>query len=699
MGSLMPRAAVALALAFAASSPSNGLEFAQRVRESPINADLRPLAVTAPATTPGVDERPSDGTLSDRVVSYVIRATLDPSPTAKTITGSARIQWRNRTDAPVPDLYFHLYLNAFRDDKSTFMRGSSGSLRDDLMPKGQYGRIDVTSLRLVDGEDLIERLEFVQPDDGNVDDRTVARVVLPKPVGPRQTVAVDVEFVSKLPGVFARTGYKDNFFLVGQWFPKLGVYELAGMRGRAEAGWNCHQFHPNSEFYADFGSYEVEITTPTEFVVGATGELVTEAPNGDGTTTRHYRQHDVHDFAWTADDDYIVGRRVYAEPGFPEVQVTALVQPRHASTVDRHLDACIASLSWFNHNVGTYPYATLTVVDPELGAGGASGMEYPTFITAGIEEVISGSSPRLDDPLLELVIFHEFGHQYWYGMVATNEFEEPWLDEGINSYSESLGLDDIWPHKRALRLVYGDVAVVKLPFDVPLVGASTRFAALPQIVRRGPLINTSWGFGGDYNYGINSYYRPAVALRTLRGLLGDETMARVMRVYFERWKFRHPNSQDFFDVASEVSQQDLAWFFDQFFKSDRVLDYAVQGVERKREATTESEGRESTTNVTTEIVLERQGDGIFPVTARVTYEDGTSTFHSWDGRSAQTSFTVESSTRVTRVEIDPGHVVMLDANFTNNSFVVDTDDRGPLRIATEYGLFFQHALLVLAGAV
>ena len=148
-------------------------------------------------------------------------------------------------------------------------------------------------------------MRFEHPDDDNSKDRTVVRVPLPEPVPPGGEVSFDVAWKARLPRVFARTGYVRDYFLVGQWFPKLGVYEPAGMRGRAAGGWNCHQFHANSEFYADFGKYHVSITLPARFVVGATGPRVEKRANPDGTTTHVFEQADVIDFAWTASPDFV----------------------------------------------------------------------------------------------------------------------------------------------------------------------------------------------------------------------------------------------------------------------------------------------------------------------------------------------------------------------------------------------------------
>lgn len=662
-------------------------------QDAPTETVLPPIQPIAPASS-YTPPAPPPGHLSDRIVSYTIRAELDPSEGAKSVTGTETVTWRNPADVPVGELQFHLYLNAFRDERTTFMRESGGQLRGDIIPEKGFGSIEITSMTLADGTDLAPALEFIQPDDGNVDDRTVARVPLPSPIAPGATVTLEIGFVSKLPRVFARTGYKDNFFFVAQWYPKLGVFEPRGLRGRAEPGWNCHQFHANSEFYADFGTFDVEITTPEGFVVGATGALVSEQ-QADGKHTRRYAQADVHDFAWTADDNYVVATRQYAEPGFPEVAVTALVQKEHAALVDRHLDACMRSLSWFNENVGVYPYGTLTVVDPEEGAGGAGGMEYPTLITAGFLEMSDGTMPAEDEPSLELVIFHEFGHQYWYGMVASNEFEEPWLDEGINSYTEMLGLEEIWPEKRWMYLQYGGVNLTRLPIEFPSAGRTLRFAATPQFVGRGPLINNAWAFKGAYNYGINSYMRPSITLRTLEGILGRETMGRILKTYFERWRFRHPTSQDFFDVAEEVAGQDLTPYFTQFFRESRVLDYAVQRVEPIDETDPPADGRTGPVRV----ILERRGEAILPVQALVTREDGTTETLEWDGVARWRDYTLEPGSAIRSVVIDPERRLWLEANVTNNSWRAEPSLAGPLRLASQWALALQHALVLVSGAV
>src|SRR6202022_1670768 len=212
--------------------------------------------------------------VSPPVIEYSIDATLDPK--TKTIQGKERLLWRNPSGDAVAELQFHLYLNAFKNNSSTFMRESSGRLRGDRVgsKEGDWGWIDVVSIRPADGRDLKSGARFIQPDGNDPSDETVLAVPLPSPVPPHGEISLDIIFRDKLPRVFARTGFVRDFFLVGQWFPKLGVYEPDGMRRRPRGGWNCHAFPSTSEFYADFGTYDVTLTVPSHFVVGATGKNV-----------------------------------------------------------------------------------------------------------------------------------------------------------------------------------------------------------------------------------------------------------------------------------------------------------------------------------------------------------------------------------------------------------------------------------------
>ncbi len=212
-------------------------------------------------------------------------------------------------------------------------------------------------------------------------------------------------------------------------FPKIGVLE--------DTGWNCHQFHANTEFFADYGVYDVRITAPTGWVVGATGVQQNERDNADGTTTHRYYQEDVHDFAWTTSPDYVDLTDRFEHPSLKNVEIRLLLQPEHTRQAERHFEVTRTALRQYGEWYGAHPYNYITVVDPAWqsdshlqGLSLAAGMEYPTLITAGTKWLIPTAGIRL-----ESVTVHETGHQFWYGLIANNEFEHAWLDEGLTTFS------------------------------------------------------------------------------------------------------------------------------------------------------------------------------------------------------------------------------------------------------------------------
>ncbi|MFQ5789096.1 MAG: M1 family peptidase, partial [Acidobacteriota bacterium] len=332
------------------------------------------FGTTGARSVPGQELEPD--ALSPRNANYHIEVKLDP--VGKMLEGTETLTWRNIQELPTDELRFHLYWNAWRNNRSTWLledrfRGRSDR-REDIQPE-DWSYCDVGSIRLLPGtgyggSDLTPEMRFAAPDDGNPDDRTLLVVPLPTPVGPGETLQVEIQWRAKIPRTFARTGFRDNFFFLAQWFPKLAVFE--------EDGWNAHQFHAGTEFYSDYGVYDVSMTVPTTYVVGATGTEVAQTENPDGTTTHRYQQADVHDFAWTASEASVVREARFEEPGLPAVDMRLLLQPEHLEQAERHFEATRAALRNYGNWYGAYPYDHVTIVDPAYGSG-AGGMEYPTL--------------------------------------------------------------------------------------------------------------------------------------------------------------------------------------------------------------------------------------------------------------------------------------------------------------------------------
>jgi aminopeptidase N len=470
-------------------------------------------------------------------------------------------------------------------------------------------------------------------------------------------VRVELEFDAQLPRVFARTGYADDFFMVGQWFPKLGVWQ--------DGAWNAYPFHANAEFYSDFGDYSVDITLPVEYVTGGTGMPVSSRDNGDGTQTVRYQAENVIDFAWTASPEFQEATRQVGG-----IEVLYLYLPEHAWSVERALDAAEAALRHYGSWYGAYPYPRLTVVDVPSEGQGAGGMEYPTLVTAGTLIPSGDGANPLNSPairMLEMVIIHEIGHQWWQSMVAFNEAEEPWLDEGLTEYSTA----------RAMDAEYGaDTSFLDTPF-LKVGGLDMRRAEYmsgPEVAMYGK----AWDFTG-MQYSVGAYAKPALALRTLERTLGEEVMLDLMRTFFQRYQFAHPTTEDFRQVAEEVSGQDLAWFFDGLVYGDGVLNYTVTDL-----------GDHSVT-------VARQGDLIVPTEVLVIFDDGTSVLEPWEGKETELTFNYLDRALVRSAEIDPEGRVVVDLQWADNGLRRRLDLSAWLALVSRLLYHLQNALSALGG--
>jgi hypothetical protein len=646
---------------------------------------------TRPGTWPASAQTPApadlgtagQGARSPRNANYSIDATLD-APRGL-ISGRETLTWRNITGAATSTLQFHLYWNAWRNTRSTWMRegilaGTAAGLTN--RPEPDWSWIDVGNIRLLQQGpspfvDLTSRKRYIAPDDGNTEDRTVLEVPLPSPVGPGETLTLELEWQARVPRTFARTGRIGDFFFIAQWFPKVGVLEADG--------WNTHQFHADTEFFSDYGVYDVRLRVPSNWVVGATGRQQERRDNADGTTTHRYIEEDVHDFAWTTSPDFIEREQRFEHRGLPPVDIRLLLQPEHEGQAERHFVAARAALRYFGEWFGPYPYGHLTIVDPAWQSD-AGGMEYPTLFTAGTRWLAAAGEAQP-----ERVTVHESGHQFWYGMVGSNEFEDAWLDEGLVQFAAARVLDEAVPPryqterflKQFIPWTLRDIPLSRTDYD----GADTYRRRATAEIQSTP----SWRYFPAGGARI-TYNKTALWLHTLERMLGWPTLQRVMRTFFERYQFEHPKPADFMAVANEVSGQDLTWFFDRVYRSSSLFDYAVADLQSHRaavrgyvdgaEGRTFSAGTEEAQWETT-VVVQRRGDGTFPVDVQVTFENGERVRERWDGRDRWRAFRFVRPSRARSAEVDPDRVLLLDVDYTDNSRSLQPNGRAA---ATKWSL-------------
>jgi hypothetical protein len=613
---------------------------------------------TSPAPQPGAT--PVDSSLfdtdaslrahADDIADYTLVAKLDAA--SHTIHGEGTIRWRNASSAPVRDMWVHLYLNAFKNERSVFLREPVGGFRGSE-PITDWGYIDVKRFALVSGAgaaatDLWPAAERRRAGD---EDETDARVPLPSEVAPGETITIEIAWDSKLPSVLERTGFLGSFHMAGQWFPKLARLEPDGH-------WAHFPFHHLAEFYADFGTYDVTLDVPAEFVVGATGPVV-ETHVAAGRRVERHVQADVHDFAWTAWDHWQVFKAT-----IDGVDVSVLYPPGFEEDAQRELAVMRFALPHFRVKYGRYPYGVLTLVHPPDRAEEAGGMEYPTLITTG-GPWYEPSGVRID----ELTTVHEFGHQYFYGLVATDEVSWPFLDEGVNSYAETEAMGALFADGSAVDLLGLRVS------DIAAQAVRARDGEHDQ-----PVAQPAYAFTTGFAYGALVYSRTATILETLRRVYGDEPFSRALGRYARRSRFLHPGPADLEKSIGEVLGPSAARTLHAALFDKGWVDFVATSVfsrkatepagvydrDGKRETVAAGKATVAADAYEGWVLVTRRGTLTLPVDVDLVLADGTKKRVRWDGEADSVRLPYRGPVALRGAEVDPEHAVLLDDQPTNN---------------------------------
>ena len=673
---------------------------------------------------------PGGQPLSTRVVAYTIDAHLDTDK--KSLDATETITYKNLTGQTLPTIPFHLYLNAFRPEstftsETHFNGGVRDSESDNDYPPEKLGSIVISHIEADGYGDLTPAMHFIAPDDGNAQDHTVTEITLPHPLAPNDSITFRLAFHDQFPLSVARNGYKRDFIMGGQWYPKPGVFW--------HGAWNCHQYHAATEFFSDFAIFNVSLTLPRRYVVGASGVPIGELINANGTKTLSFYAEDIGDFAWAASPHFTVTDGTFLSSLGP-VKIHVLALAAHPKAGPRYLNIMQKTMAQFDQRYGPYPYKIITVIDPEPDSE-IGGMEYPTLFT--------GDTSWYDPTYLtEQATEHEFGHQYWYGMVATNEFEDAWLDEGINSYSEVKVLGAILGRNTSVfGRSYANLDDSELRrFDY--LGKSDF----------DPVTRWAFKFRDYSSYGAITYGKSATLLATLESLIGGDTMDEAMRTYFLRYRFTHPTTEDFLRTIEEVaiargkaiatapqqvnknvavirnidpsgieppprvslpssppftstgnpdyasapaSDSSLRDFLNQAVYGTQILDYAVDTISSDPVQwwLPEPNDKKQIQYLST-VYLHRKGDFILPVTVEIVFDDGTRLRERWNGVDRWTEFTYTRNAKVVSAEIDPDHVIPLDTNFFNNSYTT-TRNAIPARKLTNIWLSFNQLVAQLVA--
>lgn len=649
-----------------------------------------------------------------RVVDYVLTARYDED--LHQIDGRARITWRNRGPAVVQSMPLHLYMNGFRAPDTAWMQQARGQHRGQkLDPEHAWGYVDVARVERVGGEGTDGEPGRTTLRWAEAEEPSLMTVWLDEPVPPGEAVELEIAFTTKLPRVFARTGFADRYVMAGQWFPKPGVLEPDGT-------WKAHPFTLFSEFYADFGDYDVELDLPGDLVAGATGILVSKAEEGSRQRLR-YRAQMVHDFAWTAGPEL-----VEAWGDHEGIRIRALVPRERADEAALHIEAQRATLASMEARFGPYPWSTITLVDPPDGAEGAGGMEYPTFYTTSPARPVPAPLRALgfDTRLGSFTTIHEFGHQYFQGLLASDEFAQPWLDEGLNMYANLLVYVDWYGEDSGdgpwIAMLAGHPLSI---FDATRLQQSDSWSIEPIDQSAGAFSPLAGG------YGPATYAKTEAVMHTLRRVVGAEAFDAAMRRYADRFRFRHPTGDDLVATLTEVLgarvvlgttelgqpiELVLDEYFEQALETTREVDFRVHklvnqpvlgpvgwrrdehgtlvGGEPPPEPPAEGWRDEDLEGI---VVVVRRGEFAVPVEIEVELGDDTRERVLWDGHGKYRVLRWPGK-KVRWASIDPDAKLVLEARRFDNVRHAE-GERPKASVSTEIGRVGEATALAIGGGL
>lgn len=472
-------------------------------------------------------------------VNYTIDVSLDDKD--HTLNGFEKIEYINRSPDTLNFIWFHLWPNAYKNDKTAFSdqvleNGNTKFYFSDKEEKGYINRLDFK----------VNNITAQTEDHPNYID--VIKLILPAPLLPGQKIQITTPFHEKLPYNFSRGGHDGQSYQVTQWYPKPAVYD--------KNGWHPMPYLDQGEFYSEFGSFDVSITVPENYVVAATGELQTEKekewlktrtrfewtpvkrkektksgmvktvmdpfpPSSADIKILRFKQNNVHDFAWFADKRFIVNHDTCSLASGRTIDVFAYYTPQQQATWHYSVQYAKDAIRHYSGLVGEYPFNIVSVVQGPASFGG--GMEYPT---------ITVISPGIGKEELDITIAHEIGHNWFYGVLATNERDYPWMDEGINTFYENKYANLKYPRRSQPDAKdFERKAITKT--DQPINTPSAKFS--------------------EENYDLVAYYKTSTWLSYLESQIGSEGFNKAMQEYYRRWQFKHPQPEDFKKVFEENS--------------------------------------------------------------------------------------------------------------------------------------------------
>lgn len=693
--------AVIVAMSIAAAGAAISLTAKQTPTATPAGVPDGVATAVVAANTANAATPAASANASITSTQYVLKASLDP--VNRLVLGSGRLLWRNAGTAPATELRFHLHWNAWRDSSSSWMREQAIAGRADLLVRTDEARgsIDITTMtRQAPGGavDLLPRARFESPDDGNADDRTVMVVPLDRAVAPGESVELTLGWNAHVPQMTDGIGAAAAYFLIARWYPQVGVFD--------ERGWTAHQAHATGGTFADRSQFDVELTYPAGWAIGATGKAVALSAAATGTATGRFVARDVDDFAWTTSPalvEVVQEARAATASAPARSGVRLLLHPANRDQASRYFDAVDVAVRTYSEMCGcgrpggaradqADESGGLTIVAPPFDLETTSSMSvgamqrHPGLLVVPTRWKSPWKLPQPETGTIAAV-----GEELLRRSLTVDDAVDGWLLHGLNTYlaarAQSASYDGRY-FAIGERYFGG---FVPWTFEDVLWTRDQQGNGFGRYQQRPsddlPSIDT-WRLAPASMPAIRDA-KTALWLTALERLLGWPTMQEILRTFVrEQRSVRRTTPAAFVTTASAVSGRDLTWFINAVYTSAARFDYAVSTVSTQPTVA----GSFDTT-----VAVERRGDGVFPVDVRVSFEDGATVTERWDGRDPRHVFHYRRASRVVTVHVDPDRILTLDVDAVNNSWTATPRaDDASRRWATRWLAWFENLLLTYA---
>lgn len=492
-------------------------------------------------------------------LSYHINVALNPQ--TKTLTGDEVVTYKNNSPSTLDFIWFHIWPNAYKQESTAlFQQLKNDPSRKEKLTKYTYGQIDGLNFK-ANGKLLLTE---AHPNPQYID---IIKVKLATPLKPGDSVNISTDFVVKLPSYFSRSGFADGEFMVTQWYPKPAVFD--------KDGWHEFPYLDMGEFYSEYANYKVNITVPSTYIVGATGVLQNAdelaqyktigakntaeknekpylyvAKNPKGTKTLSYEMNNVPDFAWFADQNFVVQYDTVKLASGKDVDIFTYYHNKKNTLWNNSAAYVKDAVKHYSNWIGAYEYPVVQAVEgPKNNASG--GMEYPTITLI--------TSPDAKPETLDAVITHEVGHNWFMSMLGSNERTHAWQDEGMNSYYQFR----YEAEKYKGNSIFGDAIpanIRELPVDK---FQSAVYNALSQGIPMEMAIDQPAGqFKNSDDYATASYLKAALWMYSLEATLGREQIDAAFKAYFRQWKHKHPTPDDMKNAFEKSTGRKLNKFFE-----------------------------------------------------------------------------------------------------------------------------------------